>query len=57
MQDFTNKDVSAQDWPGPMVRLRAIPLIADLKELGLRAHPPPTWRRSIQFSAVSLSNL
>jgi hypothetical protein len=37
---FQVVDVSVQDWPDSMVRLRAIPLFAELKDLDLRPHPP-----------------
>ena len=37
---FQVVDVSVQDLPDPMVRLRAIPLFAELKDLDLRPHPP-----------------
>jgi hypothetical protein len=37
---FQVVDVSVQDLPDPMGRLRAIPLFAELKDLDLRPHPP-----------------
>ena len=37
---FQVVDVSVQDLPDPMVRLRAIPLFTELKDLDLRPHPP-----------------
>jgi hypothetical protein len=37
---FQVVDVSVQDLPGPMDRLRAIPLFTELKDSDLRPHPP-----------------
>jgi hypothetical protein len=37
---FQVVDVSVQDLPDPMGRLRAIPLFAEQKDLDLRPHPP-----------------
>jgi hypothetical protein len=37
---FQVVDVSVQDLPGPMDRLRAIPLFTELKDSDLPPHPP-----------------
>jgi hypothetical protein len=51
-----DRDVLVQDWPGPMVRLRAIPLIADLKDLDLHPNAPHKWSCGTQLSALSLGS-
>ena len=43
-----------QDWPDPMVRLRATPLIADLKDLDL--HPAPATRVAARHTAQRLKS-
>jgi hypothetical protein len=40
-----------------MVRLRAIPLIADLKDLDLHPISPAMWQYGMQFSALSLQKI
>jgi len=53
MRDFRYIDVSARDWPGPMDRLRAIPLIAELKDLDLRPYRLPVWPSITRLDALS----
>ena len=43
-----------QDWPDPMVRLRATPLIADLKDLDLHPHLATRVAARHTLSALSL---